>query len=99
MVDIMPRVHGIIKAMKNFHLPLPEGTYAELRAEAERAQVSATAAAREAILAWLRARKKLARRRGILEYAAAKAGTPFDLDPVLEAAGIEELLAVDKRSK
>jgi len=32
--------------MKNFHLPLPEQTYANLRAEAERAQVPATALAR-----------------------------------------------------
>jgi hypothetical protein len=85
--------------MKNFHLPLPERTYAELQAEAARAQVSATAAARNAISAWLQARKKLARRRAIMEYAAAKAGTKFDLDPLLEAAGIEEMMAIDQGSK
>ena len=28
--------------MKNFHVPLPEQTYANLRAEAERMQVPAT---------------------------------------------------------
>jgi len=42
--------------MKNFHLPLPDQTYAHLRAEAERAEVPATALAREAIDWWLRQR-------------------------------------------
>ena len=82
--------------MKNFHLPLPERTYADLRAEAQRSHVPTTAVARSAISAWLRARKKLARRRAIVRYAAAKAGTEFDLDPALEAAGIEEILAMDE---
>lgn len=35
--------------MKNFHLPLPEQTYAQLRAEAQRTQVPATTLAREAV--------------------------------------------------
>ena len=78
--------------MKNFHLPLPDGTYEELRAEAERAQLPATTIAREAISDWLKARKKIERRKAIMEYAARMAGTEFDLDPVLESAGIEELL-------
>ena len=78
--------------MKNFHLPLPEGTYEELRAEAERAQLPATTVAREAISSWLRARKKTARRQAVMEYAARMAGTRFDLDPILEAAAIEELM-------
>ena len=47
--------------MKNFHLPLPEATYAELRTEAERVQLPATTVAREAIVFWLRARKKAER--------------------------------------
>ncbi|HEV2200308.1 MAG TPA: hypothetical protein VGR73_10850 [Bryobacteraceae bacterium] len=85
--------------MKNFHLPLPEETYAELRAEAKRTEVSATAVAREAISAWLVARKRLATQRAIRKYAAAVAGTRFDLDPVLEAAAIEELLAWDRETK
>ena len=50
--------------MKNFHLPLPEGTYDELRAEAERVHLPATTVAREAISSWLRARKKTARQIG-----------------------------------
>lgn len=85
--------------MKNFHLPLPHGIHAELRAEAERAQMPATAIAREAIGLWLRARKKAARRKAVAEYAAAMAGTRFDLDPVLESAAIEELIKMDRETK
>jgi len=45
--------------MKNFHLPLPEQTYAHLRAEAERMQVPATTLAREALDSWLRQHRGL----------------------------------------
>ena len=38
--------------MKNFHLPLPEETYAELCSEAERVQVPITTVARGAIVFW-----------------------------------------------
>ena len=85
--------------MKNFHLPLPERTYDELRAEAERAQLPATTVAREAISSWLRARKKTARRQAVMEYATRMAGTRFDLDPILEAAAIEELIRTDQEAK
>jgi hypothetical protein len=82
--------------MKNFHLPLPERAYAELRAEAERAHQPTTAIAREAIAVWLRARKKALRHTAIADYAAAAAGTEFDLDPLLESAAIEQLMKPDK---
>ena len=85
--------------MKNFHLPLPEGTYAELRAEAERAQMPATTIAREAISDWLRARRKAARRKAIMTYATDMAGTHLDLDPTLESAAVEELLRMDQETK
>ena len=85
--------------MKNFHLPLPEATYDELRAEAERVQLPATTVAREAISSWLRARKKAARRQAVMEYAARMAGTRFDLDPILEAAAIEELMRTEQEAK
>ena len=78
--------------MKNFHLPLPEQTYTRLRAEAERAQVPATALAREAIEAWLRQQLRKARHDRIAAYAAEMAGTGLDLDAELEAAGVEHLL-------
>jgi hypothetical protein len=85
--------------MKNFHLPLSEGTYAELRAEAERTQLPATTIAREAIFQWLRARKKAERRQAVMEYASSMAGTRFDLDAVLESAAIEELMTMDRETK
>jgi hypothetical protein len=82
--------------MKNFHLPLPEQTYTQLRAEAERTQVPATALAREAIDLWLRHRWRKARYEAIAAYAEEMAGTNLDLDPVLESAGIEHLVKSGK---
>ena len=80
--------------MKNFHLPLPEQTYARLRAEAERAQVPATALAREAIDCWLRQQLRQSRHDQIAAYAVEMAGTDLDLDGGLESAGIEHLLTI-----
>jgi hypothetical protein len=85
--------------MQNFHLPLPETTYAHLRAEAERAQVPATVLAREAIDWWLRQQLRKVRHDRIAAYAAEVAGTALDLDPELEAAGIEHLVKTGKRAK
>ena len=85
--------------MKNFHLPLPEGTYAELRTEAERVQLPATTVAREAIAFWLRTRKRVERQNAIAAYAAEMAGTPFDLDKTLESAAIEQLTKLDQDTK
>jgi hypothetical protein len=78
--------------MKNFHLPLPEQTYAQLRAEAERARVPATSLAREAIDLWLQQQVRKARRDAIAAHASEMAGTNLDLDPDLESAGIEHLV-------
>jgi hypothetical protein len=85
--------------MRNFHLPLPDRTYAHLRAEAERAQVPATALAREAIDWWLGEQLRKARHDQIAAYAAEMAGTDLDLDPDLEAVGIEHLMKPSKRKK
>jgi hypothetical protein len=82
--------------VKNFHLPLPERTYAELRAEAERANLPATTIAREAIAVWLRARKKALQRQAIAAYVAETTGTELDLDPLLESAAIEQLMKDDQ---
>src|SRR5947209_6891242 len=90
---------GRSEDMKNFHLPLPEQTYAHLRAEAERAQVPATTLAREAIDAWLQQQMRKARHDRIAAYAAEMAGTDLDLDPALEAAGIEHLVKTGKAAK
>jgi hypothetical protein len=85
--------------MKNFHLPLPEQTYTNLRAEAERVQVPATALAREAIDSWLRQQLRKARHDRIAAYAAEMAGTDLDLDPELEEAGIEHLVKTGRAAK
>jgi hypothetical protein len=82
--------------MKNFHLPLPERTYTQLRAAAERAKEPATILAREAIELWLREQSRKARHEAIAAYATEMAGTKSDLDPDLESAGIEHLLKTGK---
>jgi hypothetical protein len=78
--------------MRNFHVPLPERTYALLRAEAERTQLAATTLAREAIERWIRDQARRTRHDAIVAYAAEAAGTDLDLDPELESAGIEHLV-------
>jgi hypothetical protein len=85
--------------MKNFHLPLPERTYTQLRVAAERAQEPATVLAREAIESWLREQSRKARHEAIAAYATEMAGTKSDLDPDLESAGIEHLLKTGKGPK
>jgi hypothetical protein len=74
--------------MKNFHLPLPDHIYTQLRAEAERTHVPATALAREAVDWWLRRQSRKTRRDAVATYAAEMAGTPLDLDTDLESAAI-----------
>ena len=85
--------------MRNFHLPLPEETYAHLRAEAERMQVPATTLAREAVDWWLRQQFRKARQQGIEAYAAEMAGTQHDLDSDLESAAIESLVKTGKATR
>jgi hypothetical protein len=85
--------------MKNFHLPLPEQTYSQLRTESERTRIPATTLAREAIDQWLRDQRRMARHTAITAYAEEMAGTEFDLDLDLESAGIEHLVKMDKRQR
>ena len=85
--------------MKNFHLPLPEETYAHLRAEAERMRVPATTLARQAVDWWLREQLRKARQDAIAAYAAENAGTQLDLDSDLESAAIEHLVKAGKANR
>ena len=85
--------------MKNFHLPMPEQTYRQLREQAERAGTPATTLARQAIDWWLRQQLRKARHDAIAAYAAEAAGTSVDLDPELESAGIEQLMKAGKAAK
>ena len=95
----MPLEYGIIEAMKNFHLPLPDDTYEQLRAAAARSNSPATALAREAIDLWLRQQLRKARHDAIAAYAAEAAGTALDFDADLEAAGIEQLTNRGRKKK
>lgn len=85
--------------MKNFHVPLPAHTYANLRAEAERIQVPATTLAREAVDWWLRQQFRKARQDSIAAYAAEMAGTDLDLDSELESSAIERLVKTGKAAR
>lgn len=87
----MPRLVRGTTPVRNFHIPLPEDVYLALRAEAEYAQRPANALAREAITQWLEMRRQARLDREILAYVEAMAGTAADLDPELEAAGMEAI--------
>jgi hypothetical protein len=78
-------------AIKNFHLPLPQGVYDALREEAASLGRPATVVAREAIETWLRERRRAGVREAIATYAVRHAGTAADLDPALERASLELL--------
>jgi hypothetical protein len=82
--------------MKNFHLPLPDAAYDELRAEAKRTRQTATALARQAVESWLRERRRAARAHALAEYAARHGGTEFDIDADLESASLESLAGCEE---
>lgn len=77
---------------RNLHVPLDSALYQALMAEARRSGRPATQVAREAIESLLEERRKDALEHDLLDYARAVAGTKDDLDPILESAGIEQLL-------
>ena len=85
-------------SMTNFHLPLPSELYTELKVEAARVHRPATELARLALEEWLKQRQRQAVHDEIAAFAKEYAGTDLDLDPDLEAAGIECLLK-SERSK
>jgi hypothetical protein len=85
--------------MKNFHLPLPDQTYALLRVAAERTNLPATTLAREAIETWLRSEARKARHNAIAAFAAEMAGTDLDLDTELESAAAEHLRKTGRARK
>ncbi len=76
---------------RNVHVPLPEDLYRALQAEAEHTRRPANTLAREAIAHWVELRRHARIDQAILAYAEAVAGTSEDLDPDLEAAGLESL--------
>jgi hypothetical protein len=79
-------------ATKNFHIPLPESTYAELTEAAASAGFPATKFAQALLRRGLDEVRRGKRRREIAAYASAVAGSADDLDPWFEAATVEHLL-------
>lgn len=84
---------------KNFHVPLPEPVYFELREAAENMQKPATQMVRDMIESWLIKRRKAKLNQELKTYVEAHAGTQFDIDPELEAAGCEHLLGQKKKTR
>ena len=85
--------------IRNFHLPLPEPVYRLLREEADRLSIPATALAREAVEARLEELQRRKLHMELAQYAKQHAGSAADLDPHLEAAGIEILTRGRKAPK
>ena len=90
---------GMQARRKNFHVPLGEDVYLQLRDAAERSGRPATELAREAIEAALLERRKTELGESIAHYAAEMAGTTDDLDPALERATVEHLVKRPRRKR
>lgn len=82
--------------MKNMHIPIPESVHAALMSHAKARGESATALARTAIEALVKELEREQRRARISAFAAEYAGTDWDLDAGLEAAGIEVILSENR---
>lgn len=80
---------------RNFHLPLPPDLYDALKKEARKKGRPATSVARSAIEMWLSRVRASELHEEIASYASKHADSDVDLDPSLEAAGIESLLESD----
>ncbi|MFN2323835.1 MAG: hypothetical protein ABR510_12860 [Trueperaceae bacterium] len=74
---------------KNLHVPLTEDVHAELKSQAQRVGEPATVLARQAIEDRVRALKREQIADEITAYADAMAGTEFDFDPAVLAAGMD----------
>jgi hypothetical protein len=80
-------------ATKNFHLPLPDALYEELRTAARELDQPATKLAQELVRVGLVEWRRTRRRQQIAMYARQVAGSHDDLDPELERAGVTALIA------
>lgn len=79
-------------AIRNFHLPLPEALYDELRSAAKDADQPATRFAQQLMRTGLDEWRRTRRRQAIAAYAKQAAGSRDDLDPDLERAAIDVLV-------
>ncbi len=81
---------------KNFHVPLPDDTYLALREAAERLKKPATQIVRDVVESWIKEWKKEILRQELVAYVETNAGSRYDLDPELEAAGVDHLLKTEE---
>ena len=88
-----------IAIRKNLHVPLPAEIHRKLRAESVRRKQPATLLVREAVVQWLEQQQRATLHQELAAYAARNAGTAADLDPNLEEAAIEQLLAPKGRRR
>jgi hypothetical protein len=77
--------------LKNFHIPMTDDLYSELKKAANNLGQPATKVARNVIEEWLHHRKKNALHRDIAAYAREHAESNEDFDPFLEEAAAEHL--------
>ena len=86
----------MVRAIKNFHVPLPERLYAELRGAAEARGEPATKLAIELVKRGLSELQRVERQRQIAAYATSTANSADDLDSALETAGLAMLRSADR---
>ena len=77
---------------KNLHVPLDAALHERLVAQAKRIGSPVTSVAREAIEAWITEQERRVQHEAIRAYSEAMAGSPADLDEVLEEAAARECL-------
>jgi len=77
--------------MVNFHLPIPEPLHTELRATANAQGRPATELARDLVREGLARLHRAQRQEELRTFAEAMAGSELDLDPLMEAAGLEAI--------
>jgi len=80
------------QAKRNFHLPLPEDIYNDLRTESRRTKQPATRIARQAIENWLKARRRAELHASVANYAKKHAGSDADIDEAMEEMAAEHLI-------
>ena len=91
-MDVRAVPNPLMERQFNFHVPLPDSLYNALKLASVETRRTRTDIAREAIIMWLAELERHRVDREIEAYARAMAGSPADLDPDLEAAGVSHLL-------
>jgi len=82
-------------AQRNFHLPLPEDIYNDLRTESRQTNQPATRIARQAIESWLKNRRRAELHASIASYAEKHAGSDADIDEAMEEIAKEHLINLE----